>query len=217
MQQREIGGLRVPVLTLGTWNFGDPTGTYTKQSEEVEDAIVKAALDAGINAFDTAEGYGNGVSEQALGRALAKSGKSRHEYLIFSKINPDNLASADLIETALSRSLKNLNTPYLDLYQIHWPNHKIDIKPALQTLDKLKKEGKIKAIGVSNFGPIDTSDALASGVEIATNQLPYSLVNRAIEFGIQQNSSEKKNWDIGIQSLGPRAPNRKIQEARRHT
>jgi len=191
-----------PKITLGTWNFGDTTGTYAKQSDEVEDAIVKAALDAGINAFDTAEAYANGVSERALGRALRKSGKARNEYLLLSKISPDNIVTPELIEASLNRTLANLNTPYLDLYQIHWPNHSIDIKPALQVLAKFQKEGKIKAIGVSNFGPIDMGDAISSGVTITTNQLPYSLFNRAIEFEIITQATDSK---VGILAYSPLA------------
>jgi aryl-alcohol dehydrogenase-like predicted oxidoreductase len=203
MQYRPIGPFpNVSALILGTWSFSDPTGTYTKQPEEIEDAIVKAAFDAGVNTFDTAEAYGAGQSEVALGRALQRSGKARSDYYIFSKINPEHIISPEKIEEALNRSLKNLNTPYIDLYQIHWANHDIDVKPALEALNKLKQEGKIRAIGVSNFGVNDVSNAVASGVEIVSDQLPYSLVNRAIEFGIVQKCVEHK---VSILAYSPLA------------
>jgi len=186
MEYRELGktGWKVSEIICGTWQFGDPTGTWKKQAEEVEDAIIKAALDAGINAFDTAEAYGAGASEQALARALSRAGVDRSKYYILSKINPDNLVSAEKVREAVERSLKNLNTPYIDLYQIHWANHNMEISAQLKELEKIKAEGKIRAIGVSNFGVKDLSEAVASGVQVESDQLPYSLVTRAIEFGI---------------------------------
>jgi len=173
---------KASVIALGTWQFGDATGTYKKQSEDEEAAIIKAALDAGINFFDTAEAYNNGVSEISLGKALKRSGRNRSEYLIASKVF-DHLDYSGVIE-ACNRSLKHLDTPYIDLYQIHWANREIPLEETTRALIQLKSEGKIKEIGVSNFGPKDLQSALQAKLPFVTNQLPYSLVTRAIEFEI---------------------------------
>eukprot|EP01113_Clastostelium_recurvatum_P019016 TRINITY_DN2241_c0_g1_i3.p1 TRINITY_DN2241_c0_g1~~TRINITY_DN2241_c0_g1_i3.p1 ORF type:complete len:339 (+),score=71.45 TRINITY_DN2241_c0_g1_i3:40-1056(+) len=204
MEYRGLCGWQVSVLTLGTWQFGDPTNTYAKQSEQTEDEIVKTAIDGGINFFDTAEGYANGEAERALGRALARSGAGRSSYYIASKVSDMNIDSEQKIIDAVNRSLKNLDTPYIDLYQIHWPNHNVSHPDVLRTLDRLKKEGKIRAIGISNFGVLDTEEAATKtgGVEIASNQLPYSLVTRAIEYGTIQKCVEH---NIGVLAYSPLA------------
>jgi len=191
---RELGntGMKIMPIVMGCWQFGDGTGTYPKMSDAIEDEIVRTALDVGINAFDTAEAYASGVSEQALGRALQRSGRARNEYYIFTKINPENLVSYDKIIAAVDRSLKNLNTSYVDLYQIHWANHDVPIAEVFQNLEKVKATGKIRAIGVSNFGQLDQTELINAGFRFETNQLPYSLVTRAIEFGIQDIAVKNK-------------------------
>lgn len=133
-----------------------------------------------------------------INQALAKSGRQRNEYFIFTKISPDNLVTPQSIETALANSLARLNTPYVDLYQIHWPNHDIDIKPVLQvylfqimivifncllqTLDNFKKLGRIKAIGVSNFGILYSSFIFILLISIPVIFSNFSLVLAFFEF-----------------------------------
>jgi len=203
MEYRELdkSGLRVSVLGLGTWQFGDPTGTYTKQSEDTEFEIVNTALKYGINFFDTAEAYANGEAERALTRALAKTGKKREDYILASKVNAPNLSKEKVIE-ACERSLTNLNTSYIDLYQIHWANKNIPISDTMEALDQLRKQGKIRAIGISNFGALDTRDAVATGVPIVSNQLPYNLLTRAIEYDIIE---ECERQGLGILAYSPLA------------
>jgi len=111
-----------------------------------------------------------------------------------SKVNTPNLSKDKLIE-ACERSLKNLNTDYIDLYQIHWPNRSIDMSETLEALKALHSQHKIRSIGVSNYGALDTAQAVSYGVPIVTNQLPYSLVTRAIEYNIVQ-SCQKHNLKI---------------------
>jgi len=145
-------------------------------------------LDLGINFFDTAEAYNDGESESALGTALKKVTKSRQEYYVATKISPDHLGSEKDIRNSCEQSLKNLQLDYVDLYQIHWPNHDVDLKAPLKTLKALQKEGKIRHIGISNFGVKDMKKcheaAKEVGVDIVTNQLPYSLLHRSIEYDI---------------------------------
>jgi len=203
MEYRELGkgGPRVSVVGLGTWQFGDPSGTYQKQSEEVEFQIVKAALDHGINFFDTAEAYGGGESERALGKALARTGRKRSEYVLASKVNNTDL-SPERVVAITDQSLKNLGTPYLDLLQIHWPSSQVPLKDTMQAMEKLLKDGKIKAIGISNFGVLDTKDAIDTGVPFVSSQLPYSLITRSIELEI---TDVCKKYNIGILGYCPLA------------
>ncbi|MDA0748936.1 MAG: aldo/keto reductase, partial [bacterium] len=137
-----------------------------------------AALDAGINFFDTAEGYEN--SEVILGKGL--KGR-RHEAVIATKVSAGNLSTED-IESACERSLKHLGTEYIDHYQVHWPSRKIPLDETVAALERLKTSGKIRAIGVCNFGTEDLSNFLALG-RCETDQLPYSLLWRVIEHEIQ--------------------------------
>ena len=114
-------------------------------------------------------------------------------------MSPQNLSFSKLIK-ACERSLKNLKTDYLDLYQIHWPNPAIPLTETCEALNKLYQEGKIRAIGVSNFGCQDLQKILKENMRIVTNQLPYSLLFRAIEYEILPLCQKKK---IGILCYSP--------------
>jgi aryl-alcohol dehydrogenase-like predicted oxidoreductase len=163
---------------MGCWGIGD--GEYWGAQAEAESvAAVRAALDAGVNFFDTAEGYGAGASEEVLGRALAGR---RDEAVIASKVSGQHLAPEDL-PRACEASLRRLGTDRIDLYQIHWPSRTVPLAETLGALERLKEVGKVRAIGVSNFGPRDM-DALTAAGRAESNQLPYSLLWRAIEFEI---------------------------------
>jgi aryl-alcohol dehydrogenase-like predicted oxidoreductase len=137
---------------------------------------VHAALYNGITTFDTAEGYGGGHSEQVLGEALKGA---RSKAVIATKASKANLKSADL-RNALERSLKNLKTDYVDLYYIHWPNPEIPLEETMGQMMKLKGEGLIRAVGVSNFSASLLESALAFG-RIEAVQPEYSLLQRDIE------------------------------------
>lgn len=180
MQYQKLGqtDINVSVIALGCWPFagGDVWGD---QDDAVSIATVHAALDAGINFFDTAEAYGAGHSERVLGQGLVGR---RHEAVIATKVLGKNL-SAKAMVSACEQSLKNLQTDYIDLYQIHWPNWDIPLDETAEALSQLKTQGKIRAIGVCNFGVQDLSELLALG-PCETNQLPYSLLWRPIEHEI---------------------------------
>ncbi len=181
MQYRKLGSsdMDVSVFALGCWPFaGGKVWGY--QDDAASIATVHAALDAGINFFDTAEGYEAGHSERVLGKGIAGR---RGEAVIATKVSPSHLAHGDVI-AACEQSLRNLQTETIDLYQIHWPNWEVPLEETVAALQQLKAQGKVRAIGVSNFGVRDLGDMLALG-ECVTDQLPYSLLWRVIEREIQ--------------------------------
>ena len=181
MEHRRLGttDLDVSVIALGCWPFAG--GEYWgDQDDQASIDTVHAALAAGINFFDTAEGYEDGYSERILGRALAGR---RSEAIVATKVSASNLRPEDVI-IACDRSLGNLGMDYVDLYQIHWPNHDVPLADTVGALERLKEQGKIRAIGVSNFAVRDLADVTAL-THIETDQLPYSLLWRVIEREIQ--------------------------------
>jgi aryl-alcohol dehydrogenase-like predicted oxidoreductase len=186
----------VSVNSLSTWQFGGDF-TWGEQDDSVSINTVHTALDEGINLIDTAEMYGNGKSEQVIGKAL--KGK-RDKAVIATKVLPENLAYEDVI-AACERSLDALDTDYIDLYQIHWPNDEIPMEETIRAFEDLKAQGKIRAIGVSNYGPVDLGKFLELRKPV-TNQLPYSLLWRAIKFEIQEICQENQ---IGILCYSPLA------------
>lgn len=169
-------------LTTSPVVYGCMGGAGAFGAQEEKDSIeaLQEAFNIGINFFDTAEAYGNGYSEQLLGRAL---GDKRSELIISSKVATQNSAPDDII-AACERSLNNLGTDVIDLYMLHWPNRDVPLADSIGALKQLKQDGKIRWYGVSNFGSLDIDEALALG-EISVNQLPYHLFSRAIEFETQ--------------------------------
>lgn len=196
MQYRRLGEseIDVSVIALGCWAFaGGKMWGHQEEKDSIE--TVKAAMDAEINFFDTAEAYGEGRSEEVLGKAL--KGK-RNKAVIATKVSRANL-SADDIVNACERSLKRLETDYIDLYQLHWPGRNIPVEESLKAMELLKKQGKIRAVGVSNYGVKDMEEAVKYGC-IATNQLAYSLLFRALEYEIKPAC---KNYGMGILCYSP--------------
>lgn len=180
MKYNQLGasGFNVSAVVMGCWGIG---GGYTwgEQDEKVSIDTIRAAVDAGVNLFETAEFYSEGYSEEVLGKGLEGL---RDKVMIATKVWPDNL-SKDKLAAACEGSLKRLQTDRIDLYQIHWPNRDVPVAETLEAMEQLKKDGKIRDVGVSNFGVNDLSDALSAGV-VVSNQLPYSLLFRAVEYEI---------------------------------
>jgi aryl-alcohol dehydrogenase-like predicted oxidoreductase len=181
MERRRIGALEVSVVGLGCNNFGrrlDADRTAT---------VVNAALDAGINFFDTADVYGDGQSEEYLARAL---GSRREEVVIATKFG-NNMegqgrgASADYIRRAVEASLRRLGTDYIDLYQLHVPDPDVPIAETLGALDELVQAGKVLEIGCSNFSAEQLREAKAAtrggAARFASVQNEYSLLKREPE------------------------------------
>lgn len=181
MQSRLLGktDIRLSPIIMGTWQTGKSmwTGIEDAQSEKA----IQVAMDVGITTFDTAEAYGNGHSEKVLGNAI---GSRRDQVQILSKVFSNHL-KYDQVIGACNRSLKNLGTDYLDLYQIHWPPGSFGAKPVpmdetMKALTDLKDQGKIRAIGVSNFS-LDQLKAISEIGPIESLQPPYSLFWRHVE------------------------------------
>lgn len=198
MEYRRLGqtDIQVSVIALGCWPFAGGA-VWGEQDDDVSVATVHAALDAGINFFDTAEGYENGHSERVLGRGL--KGR-RGEAIIATKVSASHLTRADVIK-ACEQSLVNLQTDYIDLYQIHWPNWQVPLVETVEALQQLKQQGKIRAIGVSNFGVQDLREMVTLS-ECTTDQLPYSLLWRVIEREIQPLCLEQ---NVGLICYSPLA------------
>jgi len=196
MEYKPLGqtDMRVSVIALGCWGLISDWN-WGEQDKSDSIATVHTALDAGINFFDTAEAYGDGASEELLAQALA--GK-RQDVIIASKASPNHLSAAEL-QSACENSLRRLKTDYIDLYQIHWPNHDVPLAETMEALERLQQQGKIRAGGVCNFGIKDLSDLLTVG-RTTTNQLPYSLLWRVIEFELLPACLENK---IGILTYSP--------------
>ena len=198
MQYCTLGrsNLSVSRVALGCWAFaGGPYWGDRDEKQSIE--IIRAALDWGVNFFDTAEGYGSGYSEEIVGKALVGR---RQEVVIATKASSSHLAYEDLLQ-ACEASLRRLQTDYIDLYQIHWPNRNVPLEETMRALEHLRDQGKICAIGVSNFGVGDLTDLLRVG-RAESNQLPYSLLWRAIEYEIQPKCVEN---DISILCYSPLA------------
>ncbi len=177
MKYRKIaqGQLEVSAVCLGCWAIvGDQTWGPQAKADAI--AAIRTAREAGINFFDTAEGYGAGYSEQLIGEAL---GPDRHHAVIGSKVSRSHL-SAEALKAACERSLRNLGSDYVDVYHIHWPSREVPLEETLAAMEALVAAGKVRHVAVSNFGQRDLAELLPLAVP-ACNQLAYSLLFRAIE------------------------------------
>lgn len=169
--------MKLSPLSLGTWTFaGDSIWSDTPESQAVE--VLRHGADRGIVLFDTAPNYGEGRSEKILGKALG----NRDGIVVASKCKIDGLDRSSLVRIVES-SLTALRRDAIDLMQIHWPSLTPgETSAALDIFMDLRREGKIREIGVCNFGVADLSEN--EDVPIAANQLPYSLMWRVIERNI---------------------------------
>lgn len=169
-------GIAIPVLGMGTWQMGE--NAHNRQSEI--DAL-RHGLNLGLFLIDTAEMYGEGGAEEVVAQAIADQ---RAKVFLVSKVYPHNASKQGAI-AACERSLKRLNTDYLDLYLLHWRGS-VPLAETLEAFQTLQKAGKIRSYGVSNFDTEDMEEAvqLTGGIGIATNQILYNLVRRGIELNL---------------------------------
>lgn len=181
MERRSLGKSEIQItpILMGTWQAGKKMWVGIEDAETIK--AIRQAYEAGITTIDTAEVYGAGHSEQIVAKALSDV---RDRVVYASKVFANHLQYDQVIE-ACDRSLKNLNTDYIDLYQIHWPsgafnNEVVPIEETMSALNKLKEQGKIRAIGVSNFSGTQLEEASQYG-RIDSLQPPYSLFWRKIE------------------------------------
>ena len=169
-------GERVPALGMGTWNMGEHRAA---RAEEI--ATLRLGLDLGLRLIDTAEMYGEGLSETLVGEAMAGR---RDEVFLVSKVDPHN-ASRRGIAAACERSLQRLGTDRIDLYLLHWRGS-IPLEETLQGLQALQRAGKIRHYGVSNLDLSDMEELWGApgGDQVAVNQLLYNLGRRGIEWDL---------------------------------
>mgnify|MGYP000041235850 CR=1 FL=1 len=208
MQKRRLGhsDLDITPLGIGAWAMGGGDWAFSWGPQDDNDSIgaIHAALDAGWNWIDTAPVYGLGHAEQVLGQAL--QGRSSKPY-IFTKCgrvwNEQRQIQKSLKRDSIRRecedSLRRLQVDVIDLYQIHWPEPDEDIEQGWETLARLKEEGKVRWIGVSNFSLAQLKRAQAIA-PICSLQPPYNLLAREIESEILPYCAEN---NIGILCYSP--------------
>lgn len=177
MEFRELGKTHesVPVVGMGTWKMG--TGSQEELTNQLH--ALRRGLDLGMTLIDTAEIYGNGKAEELVANAI--KGK-RESIFVATKVWSEHLHYDDVIR-ACRGSLERLGTAYVDLYQVHWPNPQVPVRETMRAMERLVAQGKTRYIGVSNFNVKqlqDAQDSLAK-VELASNQVEYSLLSRSAE------------------------------------
>lgn len=185
MESRKIGGIAFSPITMGCMAVADPA-VWGAQDENETIRTMQAAHDYGIDSFDTAPMYGNGYSEQLLGKAFHGSDR----VVIATKVPPEMMKKADCIQ-ACETSLRYLERDYIDLYQIHWPSASVPMEETAEALLQLKQQGKVREIGVSNFGMMQLDEMLKL-CDIKSNQLMYNLFFRAPEFEMIDKLKENK-------------------------
>ena len=183
MERIELGrsGIRVSQIGLGMWQAGG-----SQWGADVNDgdcaAAMARAIQLGVNLIDTAEVYGQGHSEEVVGRAIQDVG--RENVVVATKVAGQHLRPDDVVR-ACKGSLKRLGIREIDVYQIHWPDpwEQVPLSRTMRALERLHKDGSIRAIGVSNFAVRDLDEARShlSVVDIASNQVRYNLLHREIE------------------------------------
>jgi aryl-alcohol dehydrogenase-like predicted oxidoreductase len=201
MEMRSIGGSEVKVtkVVFGAWAVGGWMWGGNDHQKSIE--AIRASIDSGITSIDTAPVYGQGLSEQIVGEAIR--GLPRDEIQILTKcglrwdaevgefffdsegadgrtVKTYRYAGRDSVLAECEASLRRLGTDYIDLYQLHWPDPTTPIAETMDAFATLVNQGKVRAIGVSNFSADQMHEADQS-VSIVSNQVPYSMVNRGIE------------------------------------
>jgi len=184
MRSIPLKGLDKPwsVLTFGCWQIAPSGGWGDYCTPQEADASVKTALEGGITAFDTAEGYGDGESERRLGKAL---GSKKDEVLIISKIWPDAELTLASYQARLEGSLRALARDYVDVYLVHWPGSYFSTpdksKKLAEIMAALRDSGKAKTVGLSNFEAQDLSQLGDELSQFVVNQVSYNLLEREYE------------------------------------
>ena len=204
MRYRRMGnsGIDISVIGQGTWEMGNDF--FGEVDEKLSIDAIRASIDAGVNMVDTAAAYGlNGASERVVAKAIKGI---RDKVVLATKLGVLRVEGAYVrcldpvvMRKELEDSLRRLETDYIDLYFIHWPDLNNSIDAALELMVKFKEEGKIRAIGVSNFDTTLIQKAIDIA-DISTVQPPMSMLNRSsIENGILPFC--KKN-DVGVITYG---------------
>ncbi len=180
MKYKELGKRHTEIPAIGQGCMG--IGGYLSKDSYQDDSQVKAlrlGIELEMNFIDTAEAYGDGHSEELVGRAIEGI---RDRVFIASKVSPEHLSYNGLL-LAAEKSLHKLKTDYIDLYQVHWPNPKVPIDETMRAMEQLVKEGKVRYVGLSNFSvrQLQAAQAALSENDIVSVQVEYSLFERNIE------------------------------------
>ncbi len=198
--------LEVSRICFGTWQVG---GDWGAPEERELKAAMRQALELGINFFDTAQAYGFGASEQLLGKALEPEIKNHRAEVVLAtkgglRMEGDRLlrdSSPEWLRQGVEDSLRFLGTDYIDLYQVHWPDFDTPLEETAETLNELVEEGKIRYVGVSNFG-VEEMAEFEKRRKIDGLQPPYHLFRRDVEQEILPYAAEH---GIGVLVYGPLA------------
>lgn len=176
--------LKVSRVAIGTWAIGGWMWGGTDETQSI--TTIRAALDHGINVIDTAPVYGFGRSEEIVGKAIAEGGL-RDKVVIATKVGLEwadgkvsRNASRARILREIEDSLRRLRTDYIDIYQVHWPDPLVTMEETAQAMQALFEQGKIRAIGVSNFS-VEQIERFRSVAPLHVLQSPYNLFERDIE------------------------------------
>ena len=220
MKLRKLGNSEVMVtpMAFGAWAIGGWMWGGADDSDALE--AIRAAYDAGITTIDTAPIYGFGKSEELVGKAM--EGIPRDKYQLLTKFGMNwqseegeyyfdtkneagkpikiyKWSTGKKVIQECEESLRRLKTDYIDLYQIHWPDGTTPIQETFETVSKLIKQGKVRAAGVCNYNTSQVDAALQT-IHLASNQVPYSLINRDIEKEVIPQALKK---NIGIIAYSP--------------
>lgn len=176
-QVRLSDGTMVPCLGQGTWFLGEHKSQIVREQE-----ALTAGIDAGMTLLDTAEMYGSGKAETLIGRTI--KGMDRSRLFLVSKVYPHNAGRKNIFKSCMA-SLERMGTHYLDLYLLHWRGG-IPLSETVACMEQLKKEGKIRRWGVSNFDTDDMEElwSVPNGKNCAVNQVLYHVASRGIEYDL---------------------------------
>ena len=187
METTTIAGIKVSRIGLGTWAIGGLD--WGAIPDEVAVATCLSALERGINLIDTAPIYGHGRSEEIVGKAIRAHGR-REDFFIATKVGLDwndkgvfFNCTAPRLRLELEASLRRLGTETIDLYQIHWPDPLVPIAETAALLAGFQREGKVRALGVSNFS-VAQMEQFRAVAPLASDQPPYNLFERQIDSDI---------------------------------
>lgn len=201
MEHRPFGstGLEVSAIGFGCWEVG---GGYGEVDEAAFSGAVSRALDLGINCFDTAEGYGMGASERALGRALAGR---RDEAVVVTKFGMNyrdkpNLrdSSRSRVMASIDKSLENLGTEWVDVFMVHWPDRETPFDETMSALDDVVRSGKVRFVGLSNF-KADEIEACMATRRVDAVQYGFNMFDRRMQTDILPYCEKH---DIGFMAYG---------------
>jgi aryl-alcohol dehydrogenase-like predicted oxidoreductase len=213
METRELGKSKVKIspIVLGTWAIGGDMWGGTNEADSI--AAIQAAIDHGITTIDTAPGYGFGLSEEIVGKAIkgrrnkvviaTKCGirwKGDEKGIVEQPVNVYKNSKPQGIFFEVEKSLKRLNVDVIDLYQIHWPDPDTPIEESWKAMAKLVEQGKVRAVGVSNYDYTQLKTA-QNIFPVASTQMPYSLIRRGIEQDILPFCREKQIGVLAYSSL----------------